>query len=446
MQHTPIAPTEEPTFGLVDRIAVMLTTLIIGALVGLAAVGFLFVVRWSVAFWNVSIPTEFRWPVDGWVLNTTVVLCLLAAAAVAGWILTRLENGRPHGPADLILAAQREQSPDLKTGFTSSALALTSLVGGASVGIFGPLLHFGGCLADALGRWGGRLSLHVPKPIVLGSGAAAAISAAFLSPIGAAVFAHEAIVRRFGAFGAGPIILSSFAGYWTAKLSMGQERLFAVSSTAPALEASSVGLALAVGVCTALVSVIYIQTLTTMPVWAKATGIPLRWRPLVPALLLIALSPVLPHLLGPGMSTVDLALSGQLGLVLLLLLLVMKVLTTSVCVAFGLFGGVFAPALFLGAMTGGVVDWALVAAGVDTPHSFAMLGAASCIAAVIGAPLASIIMVFEITGSYEWTVLAMLSVVTTSQISRTLVGRSLFDRQLALRGIHLRDDHHHGVG
>jgi chloride channel protein, CIC family len=77
---------------------------------------------------------------------------------------------------------------------------------------------------------------------------------------------------------------------------------------------------------------------------------------------------------------------------------------------------------------------------VDSPHSFAMLGAASCIAAVIGAPLASIIMVFEITGSYEWTVLAMLSVVTTSQISRAFVGRSLFDRQLALRGIQVRDD------
>jgi chloride channel protein, CIC family len=145
--------------------------------------------------------------------------------------------------------------------------------------------------------------------------------------------------------------------------------------------------------------------------------------------------------LGPGMSTVNLALSGQLSLGLVLVLLVFKILATSTCVGFGLFGGVFAPALFLGALVGALVDLGLVGLGIDTPHSFAMLGAASCIAAVIGAPLASIIMVFEITGSYEWTVLAMLSVVTASQISRAFVGRSVFDRQLALRGIRVRDDH-----
>jgi CIC family chloride channel protein len=68
------------------------------------------------------------------------------------------------------------------------------------------------------------------------------------------------------------------------------------------------------------------------------------------------------------------------------------------------------------------------------------LGAASCIAAVIGAPLASVMIVFELTGSYEWAVLAMISVVTANQFSRAYAGRSLFDRQLAMRGITLGDD------
>lgn len=72
--------------------------------------------------------------------------------------------------------------------------------------------------------------------------------------------------------------------------------------------------------------------------------------------------------------------------------------------------------------------------------SFAAIGAASCIAAVIGAPLASIIIVFELTGSYEWTVLSMLSVVVASQISRSMVGRSIFDRQLEMRGVVVHDD------
>jgi len=262
-----------------------------------------------------------------------------------------------------------------------------------------------------------------------------------LSPIGAAVFAHEAIVRRFGAFGAGPIILAAFAGYWTAKLSIGHERLFDLAPTSPDLSVANIGLALVVGVAVGVASILYIKAVTAAPAVAKSSRIPLRWRPFLPAFLLILLSPALPHLLGPGLSSIDLALSGQLSMALVLVLIVFKILATSACVGFGLFGGIFAPALFLGAMVGAVIDLSLVSLGVDSPHSFAMLGAASCIAAVIGAPLASIIMVFEMTGSYEWTVLAMLSVVTTSQISRAFVGRSLFDRQLALRGIQVRDDH-----
>jgi CIC family chloride channel protein len=432
---------EEQPFDLGTRVGVMLSAAVLGVLVSLAAIGFLALVQLAVAIWGQHIPVDLTWSNFFAGYSPTVVVCLTLAALVAGQILTWLDNGRPHGPADLILAAQRDEDPNLKAGFQSSLLALTSLVGGSSVGIFGPLAHFGGCLAAALSRWGGRWARHFPKYIVLGSGAAAAISAAFLSPIGAAVFAHEAIVRRFGTFGAGPIILAAFTGYWTAKLAVGQERLFVLAPSAPDLSAASIVLALVVGISVSVVSVLYIKSLTAAPALAMASGIPLRWRPLVPAALLVLLSPALPHLLGPGMSTVNLALSGQLSLGLVLVLLVFKILATSTCVGFGLFGGVFAPALFLGALVGALVDLGLVGLGIDTPHSFAMLGAASCIAAVIGAPLASIIMVFEITGSYEWTVLAMLSVVTASQISRAFVGRSVFDRQLALRGIRVRDDH-----
>jgi CIC family chloride channel protein len=431
---------EDQPHGLDTRVAVMAASLAIGVLIGLAAIGFLEVVRWAIALWDLTIPLDVSLSDLGSKFNLTVAICLTVAALVAGQVLTMLENGRPHGPADLILAAQRNEDPNLKAGFQSTFLALNSLIGGSSVGMFGPLVHFGGCLSAALRRWGGRLALHLPRDIVLGSGAAAAISAAFLSPIGAAVFAHEAIVRRFGAFGAGPIILAAFGGYWTAKLAIGQERLFDIPATTPELGLASIGLALVVGVAVGVASIIYIKSVTGAPAFAKSSGIALRWRPLIPAGLLILLSPIFPHLLGPGLASVDLALTGQLGIALVLALIALKIIATSACVGFGLFGGIFAPALFLGAMVGSVVDLSLVSLGVDSPHSFAMLGAASCIAAVIGAPLASIIMVFEITGSYEWTVLAMLSVVTTSQISRAFVGRSLFDRQLALRGIQVRDD------
>ena len=115
-----------------------------------------------------------------------------------------------------------------------------------------------------------------------------------------------------------------------------------------------------------------------------------------------------------------------------------KIALTALCLGFGYFGGVFAPALFFGAMLGGLADAALGGGGQTT---FALVGAASAVAAVIGAPVAAIVIVFEMTGSYEGAVLSMISVVVAAQISRSFAGRSLFDRQLALRGVTVADDH-----
>lgn len=184
---------------------------------------------------------------------------------------------------------------------------------------------------------------------------------------------------------------------------------------------------------------LYIYAVTEAPKLAKASGIPLQWRPLLPAAILFVISPVLPHLLGAGLGSIDMAMAGKLTMTLLIVLLFAKIAMTTLCLGFGYFGGVFAPALFFGAMLGSIVDVALANAGAMT-SSFVMLGAASCVATVIGAPVAATVIVFEMTGSYEWAVLSMISVVVAAQISRSFMGRSLFDRQLASRGIVVKDD------
>jgi CIC family chloride channel protein len=176
-----------------------------------------------------------------------------------------------------------------------------------------------------------------------------------------------------------------------------------------------------------------------MPRLARASGIPLRWRPLLPAALLFLVSPVLPHLLGSGLESIDLAMTDKLALTVLIVLLFGKIAATSLCIGFGYFGGVFGPALFFGAMLGAIIDVAFSNAGA-MQSSFVILGAASCVATVIGAPMAATVIVFEMTGSYEWAVLSLVSVVVAAQISRSFLGRSLFDRQLLARGIRVNDD------
>jgi len=421
---------------LLVRLTAILAALVLGSVIGVAGLGLFATVRFFNDLWRLPLPSVLSF--EGLSFSPIVGISLLVAALISGQILRFLEHGRPHGPADLILGAQRNHSPDIKAGMLSSLLATVNLSGGASVGVFGPLIHFGGCLSAFFARTFRSFTKDIPLDIALGSGAAAAIAAVFAAPIGAAIMAHEVIIRRFGSLGTGPVIAAAFGAHWAAQNIWGDHGMFFVKST-PEFSGETVVLAIALGILTGFVSVIYIHAVTGAPRWAQSSQIPLVWRPLVPASFLFLLSPLFPHLLGAGLGVVDLALVGQMSLLLLICLVALKILATSLCLGFGMFGGVFAPALFIGALTGAIFD-GLLNGLFSIESSFAMVGAICCIAAVIGAPLASIVIVFELTGSYEWAVLSMISVVISQQISRSWAGRSLFDRQLAFRGLHLSDD------
>jgi CIC family chloride channel protein len=427
-------------WGLPVRITAIIASLVVGSIVGLVSLTLLFLVEFFNNLWKLPLGTSFEDVNFSW--NPILGFSLLVTALVAGQILIRIKDGRPRGPADLILSAQTNKPPELKNGFLSATLAMVSLSGGSSVGMFGPLMHFGGCFSYKVDTFIEKVlqgSKKLPLDVVLGSGAAAAIAAVFSAPIGAAIFAHEAIIRRFGAFGAGPVIAAAFGAHWVAILLTGDNRLFDISS-GPELNLESMFIAIGIGLASAVVVITYINSVTAMPRLVNATKIPLVWRPLIPALLLFAFSPIFPHLLGHGLWSVDIALAGQFSLLFLLALIVFKIIFTSLCIGFGLFGGVFAPALFLGAMVGAVADVVLFG-NSSSSSGFAILGAASCIGAVIGAPLAAVVIVFELTGSYDWAVLAMISVVSSQQFTRAFSGRSLFDKQLLLRGIKIGDDH-----
>jgi CIC family chloride channel protein len=424
----------EPGNGLAqlrDRMVALVLAALVGACAAVAAVAFFRLIAAASALWAQPLPRSLAEAGGGY--SAAVAIALGASALIAGRLLLLLEGGRPHGPADLIDAAQHDRAPDLRAGAISSLLALNNLAGGASVGVFGPLVHLGGCMAAAIQRRVARM----PVDVVLGCGAGAAVAAVFSAPIGAAIFAHEAIIRRFGAFGAGPVLAACFVAFWLSEVMLGRHRFFEAVAL-PALDPATLGAAVALGVACGGLATLYIHAVTAVPRLARASRVPLRWRPLLPAAALFALSPVLPHLLGAGVGSVELAIAGELAVGLMAALIAGKIVMTTFCLGFGYFGGVFAPALFFGAMLGGLADAALGGGGQT---SFALVGAASAVAAVIGAPVAAIVIVFEMTGSYEGAVLSMVSVVVAAQISRAFVGRSLFDRQLALRGIAVHDDH-----
>jgi len=359
-----------------------------------------------------------------------LAMFMLGGGLLAGVIFSRLEGPRSHGPGDLMLAIHKDHDPDLKGGFLTSALTLVSVSSGASVGVFGPIIHYGGCIATWLKQFFSNLS----RPVILASGGAAAIGALFSAPIAAAIFAHEMLLRRVRTSESAPVVMAALGGYFSAVMLLGDNRRFlnVVGDPLP-FSPFALGMAVAVGICCVLVSSLYIYLVTSGPGWAKQSKIPPILRPLVAAAILFAISPFFPQLIGPGMPSVNMAIAGKFSLVLLVCLVFLKVCATAMCRSLGFHGGIFLPAVFIGAMIGGIFDL-LVGEG---SHMFALLGAAACTGSAIGAPIAAVVILFEMSGDYRFIVLAMVSVAISCQISRSLVARSIWDRGLLLRGFDL---------
>ena len=143
-----------------------------------------------------------------------------------------------------------------------------------------------------------------------------------------------------------------------------------------------------------------------------------------------------PEVLGLGTGPLAHMLEGGFGIELLAVLLVLKLVLTALCIGFGMFGGVFSPALFVGAAAGAICGRIIAALGIiGAAPTLAICGMAAVASAVIGAPVSGVIIILEMTMSYEFALAAMLSIVVAIMVSNLLFGHSFFDRQLLDRGI-----------
>ena len=175
----------------------------------------------------------FSLTVGGESLSFSSVVFLWAAAAVVVILKTGLGIGRWAGPADSMYAAHQVNEPlDIKTGLASTLAAFASASGGASVGQYGPIVHFGA----TMGIWFKRfISSRLSHEIYLGCGVAAAISAGFNAPIAGVVFAHEAILRHFSVRAIAPITVASVSASALGNLWFPHSKTFEISAVLPPL-------------------------------------------------------------------------------------------------------------------------------------------------------------------------------------------------------------------
>ena len=365
---------------------------------------------------------------------TSLVFLWIAAGIV---ILIRRVFGvvRWHGPADSIYHAQQSKEPlDIKHGIASTLTAFTSAAGGGSVGQYGPLVHFGATLGIAVKRF---VSSRLSHEVYLGCGVAAAISAGFGAPIAGIVFAHEAILRHFSVRAIAPISIASVTASAVSQAFFNPSATFNISASAPDL-VSVIPVLIIASPIIAIAAIIYMEALRRSAAFAKQTG----WsaeRLVITAATVCGLVGIwIPEILGLGIGTINAMLDGVYQLPALMLLLVVKIATTALCIGFGLFGGVFSPALFVGVAVGGVISQIAIALGVpDLSVAISIAAMAAVAANVIGAPVAAVLIILELTQSYAYAVAALIAVMASMLLTHRLFGHSFFDRQLLDRGIDL---------
>ncbi|WP_458524609.1 chloride channel protein [Onishia taeanensis] len=375
--------------------------------------------------------------------STHLVIATLAIPTLGGLLVGQLHRllpeRRAQGPSDVIAAVQtrRGRLPVSASGL-SALSALMALGTGASVGQYGPLVHLGSALGSLAARLL-RLS-RVEDNIGIACGVAAAIAATFHAPLAGIVFAHEVVLRHYALRAFAPTAAAAIVAHVLANSLQASGPLLRVGETAMP-HAWEYAAFLLLGGLGALVAGAYMSAILAVERQASRLPVPVSLRPALAGAMLGVTALWVPQILGIGQETLRLAtVAGAYALDELALLLVLKLAATALCLGLGFSGGVFSPALLIGTLYGAVYGHLvlmLAGAGHETFVFYAVCGMLAVTAPVIGAPLASLLIVFELTGNYALTTAALASVTLASPISAQLFGRSLFDTQLARRGLDL---------
>jgi chloride channel protein, CIC family len=351
-----------------------------------------------------------------------------------------LPTRRTAGVADVIEArATSGQTLALREALTSALITALSLGSGASAGREGPVVHLGAAVASGTGRL-----FKLPdwaKRTLFGCGVAAAISASFNAPIAGVLFAHEVILGHYAMRAFVPIVIASVAGTMVSRLWFGDIAAF----TIPTYQITSFWefpAFVLLGMTCALVSILFQFALIAADYVARNIRISVIGRPMIGGFAVGLIALVFPEILGVGYEATDQALHNRFSLQLMLALLLVKTAATAITLASRFGGGIFSPSLYLGAMAGGAFGAIAASVFPDMASSgglYAILGMGAVAAAVLGAPISTTVMVFELTGGYALSIALLLCVSISTGINHAIHGHSFFQWQLEMRGLFLAE-------
>ena len=419
-------------------IALASLALVLGGFASLAAIGFIESVGWlnDVLLISPRSRIQVQNPI---VLTLATVLVPVLGGLVVGVLVQRFSaDKRAMGPPDVIKAVQlRTRLPAARSGLVSTLAAIVSIGSGASVGQYGPMVYMGAIA----GNFVSRLKLDIPnlQTIAISCGVAAAISTAFNAPIAGLVFAHEVILRHYSLQAFAPTTVAAATGYVMANIVFERPPLFLVEFDGVAFGYEFALFAL-LGIACAFLAVGFMRLIAATNKLAPKLPIPVMLRPAFAGLIVGLVALQLPDVLGVGKEALRFAtIEGAFAGGELLLLVLAKIALTAICISFGFVGGVFSPSLLIGILFG-TLSWTLLElTGLDNSGVvvYAICGMMALTSPIIGAPLTTILIVFELTHNYDLTIAAMVGVVFANLLAFRLHGRSMFDVVLANAGVDL---------
>ena len=368
-----------------------------------------------------------------------ILVPTLGGLAVGLIIRYKLPEGRPQGVADVIEAsAMQGGKMSLTTGLWAGLVNALSIGAGASVGREGPAVHLGASLAAWVSK-----QLHLSRNLartMLGCGVAAAVAGSFNAPIAGALFANEVVIGHYALKAFAPVVMASVTGTALSRAYYGDFPAFVIPphEITTFLEFPAF---IVLGVLAGLVASLFLRSIFFAQDQSQRLPVPSWIRPAIGGFGLGLMALWLPQIMGVGYGITDDALGGSVGLWLLLAVLIGKIVATALCLGFGFGGGVFSPSLVIGAMLGGAFgimsEYLFPGLHLD-PGGYTLIGMGAVAGAVLGAPISTTLIVFEMTGDYEITMGVMLAVVVATGISRQLSKTNFFALQLERRGLDLK--------
>ena len=366
-----------------------------------------------------------------------IVLAPTVGGLVVGLITWKLIQGqRSYGPTDVMQAVHEADGKlSLRVGVGSAVASTISIGAGASVGRYGPAVHLGATLGSWIAQ---KLRLsRAQRLALLGSGVAAAIAASFNAPLAGVLFASEVMLGGRALRSFVPITIASVVGTAVARAHLGEFSIFAIADSRIE-HVYEYPLFALTGVLGGLLAVLFMRTTLWMSDFANSIAAPIWAKPMFAGAVLGVIALQFPHVLGLGFQVIRDTLGGLLPLGLLCVLVAAKLLATALSLGFGFSGGVFGPALFLGATLGGALGNVVVMlfpGMVSSASVYAVAAMGAVISCVIGAPVTTILIAFELTGSYSLTTAVMLAVVCAGITTRLVFPFSYFRYQLRSRGV-----------